>query len=115
MSRHAKGKYPNRSVRRLNSVFLIWITANRRSWTAFGHPSPNVGIGTPLMNSFSGTAPSHDFRSTGLLLPAIAYSLRIDSLRGERSMGDSPLYGGSPMKPRTPACSVRNSLLASDV
>src|SRR6516165_8439261 len=31
---------------RQNSVFLIWITANRRSWTAFLHPSPCVAIDT---------------------------------------------------------------------
>ena len=41
-----------------------------------------MAIDTQSMNSFSGTAPSHDCRSTRLWLPAIAYSLRIDSLGG---------------------------------
>jgi hypothetical protein len=35
-------------------------------------------------------------------------------LAGERSTDDSPLYAGSPMKPRTLVCSVRSSRLASD-
>src|SRR6516162_3515659 len=63
-----------RSGPRQHSVFLIWITANLRSWTAFVLPSRSVAIDTPLMNLFSGTAPSHDCPSTRLSLPVIASS-----------------------------------------
>src|SRR5215467_13093900 len=70
MSRHGKRKSPQKpSGPRQNSVFLIWITANRRSWTASVHPSPSGAIDTPLMNLFSGTAPSARFCRLTLSLP----------------------------------------------
>ena len=47
--------------------------------------------------------------------PATAFSSRIGSSRRERSADDSPLYDGSPTRPRTLACSVLNSPLVSDV
>jgi len=44
------------------SVCLIWITANRRSWTASVHLSPSVAIDTPFMNSFSYPLPHYGAR-----------------------------------------------------
>ena len=78
------------------------------SWTAFVLPSPSVAIDTPLMNLFSGTAPSRDCRSTRLSLPATAFCWRIGSSRRERSMGDLLQYDDSPTRPQTLVCSVRN-------
>ena len=65
MSRHGKGKFqePKRPNAKLG---LIWITASRRSWTAFVHSSRSAATDMPSINSFSGTAPSRDCRSTRL-------------------------------------------------
>src|SRR6516165_4341471 len=105
----ARENSQHQSGPRQNSAFLIWITANRRSWTAFVHPSPSVTIDTPLMNLFGGTAPSRDCHSTRLWSPATAFSSRIGSSRRERSMDDLLQYDDSPTRPQTLACSVRNS------
>ena len=64
--------------------------------TAHGYSDRRTGdearqrtrLDAPLMNSFSGTAPSRDCRSTRLSLPATAFSLRIGSSRRERSIDD---------------------------
>ena len=72
------------------------------------------GIDTPSMNLFSGTVLSPDCRSTRLSSPVTEYSSRIGSSRRERSTDDSPLYGDSPTRPQTLACSARNSPRVSD-
>ena len=66
MSRNGKGKSPKAKDPRQSSAFLIWIAANRRSWTALLHPNPSVAIDTPLMKLLSGIAPGRDCRSTRL-------------------------------------------------
>jgi hypothetical protein len=48
------GNPRNLSGRRQGSAFLIWITANRRSWIAFRRPSRNADTDTQSMNLFSG-------------------------------------------------------------
>ena len=105
MSRRGKEKSPKPNGPRQNSAFLIWITASRRSWTAFVHPSPSVATDTPLMNLFTGTAPSRG-RSTRLWSPATASSSRTVNSRRERSTDDLLRCDDSPMSPQTLACSV---------
>src|SRR6516165_8713539 len=109
MSGYDKVKYPKPKRPKTKLGLPDLDHSKSASWTAFVHPSPNVAIDTPLMNLFSGTALSRDCRSTKLWSTATAFSLRIGSSRREPSMDDLLQYDGSPMRPQTLACSVRNS------
>src|SRR6516165_10445655 len=105
----ARENSQHQSGPRQNSAFLIWITANRRSWTAFVHPSPSVTIDTPLMNLFGGTAPSRlSFNKVVVTryriflenrqLAAGTINGRLAAVRG--SMDDLLQYDDSPMRPQ---------------
>ena len=69
MSRHGKGKYPKPKRPKTKLGLPDLDHSKSESWTAFVLPSPSVAIDTPLMNLFSGTAPSRDCRSTRLWSP----------------------------------------------
>ena len=115
MSGYDKVKYPKPKRPKTKLGLPDLDHSKSASWTAFVHPSPNVAIDTPLMNLFTGIAPSRDCPSTRSSLPVIASSSKTGISQRVRLMDDLLRFGGSPTRLQTLACSVRSSPLVFDV
>ena len=90
MSRHGKGKYPKPKRPKTKLGLPDLDHSKSESWTAFVLPSPSVAIDTPLMNLFSGTAPSRVCRSIRLWSLATAFPSRAAASLPVRSTDGSP-------------------------